>query len=384
MSNTFWLLPTLKARKAMDAALKEDDNNNNPKEMLSNLRASSLAFRWDTLQKKTGDIPQPGPKEILIKLHASSLNYRDLVSTSDQYPLPIKEGGVIPTSDGAGEVVGLGQGSTLWAKGDRVVSIFNRDHLYGSTPTAEEFGTGFGNAIDGFLTQYAVVPETAVVRIPEYLSFEEAATLSCAAVTAWNGLYGIESESLKPGQTVLVQGTGGVSIFALQIALAAGANVISTSSSQDKFDKVMQALEPTHRSRVQFINYTKVKEWGKEAVKLNNGKGLDFVVEIGGAGTVQQSFEAIKMGGLIANIGHRAAAGDEGVPHVPYLALSKGVIFRGTLIGSRQQFLDLLRTFEANKIKPVIDREFSFEDVPKAYEYLSSGSHVGKIVIKIP
>ncbi|KAE8222629.1 hypothetical protein CF319_g4209 [Tilletia indica] len=368
----------------MDAALKEDDDKNNPKEMLSNLRASSLAFRWDTLQKKTGDIPQPGPKEILIKLHASSLNYRDLVSTSDQYPLPIKEGGVIPTSDGAGEVVGLGQGSTLWAKGDRVVSIFNRDHLYGSTPTAEEFGTGFGNAIDGFLTQYAVVPETAVVRIPEYLSFEEAATLSCAAVTAWNGLYGIESESLKPGQTVLVQGTGGVSIFALQIALAAGANVISTSSSQDKFDKVMQALDPTHRSRVQFINYTKVKEWGKEAVKLNNGKGLDFVVEIGGAGTVQQSFEAIKMGGLIANIGHRAAAGDEGVPHVPYLALSKGVIFRGTLIGSRQQFLDLLRTFEANKIRPVIDREFDFEDVPKAYEYLSSGSHVGKIVIKIP
>ncbi|KAE8228069.1 hypothetical protein CF326_g7012 [Tilletia indica] len=354
-TNTFWHLPPIKDRKG-----------------------------WNALVKKTDNIPKPGPKEILIKLRASSLNFRDLTISQNQYPLTLKDDWVIPASDGAGEVVGLGEGSTLWKEGDRVVSIFNRDHLHGPTPTAEEAATGFGGAIDGFLTHYTVVPETAVVPIPEYLSFEEAATLTCAAVTAWNGLYGIESESLKPGQTVLVQGTGGVSVFALQIALAAGANVIATSSSQKKFDKVMQTLDPAQRSRVQFINYTEIKDWGKEAVKLNKGKGVDFVVEIGGAGTVQQSFEAIKLGGVIANIGHRAAVGDEGVPHVPYLALTKGALFRGTLIGSRQQFLDMLRTFETHKIKPLIDSEFSFEDTPKAYEHLSSGSHIGKIVIKIP
>ncbi|CAD6929485.1 unnamed protein product, partial [Tilletia controversa] len=158
-SNTFWQLPPVKERKG-----------------------------WISLVKTTGEIPQPGPKEVLIKLHAGSLNFRDLIIT--------------------GEILKLGEGVSLWKKGARVAPIFNRDHLYKHTPTKQEMATGFGGPIDGFLTQYAVVPETALVSIPDYLSFEEAATLTCAAVTAWNGLYGIASEALRPGQTVLVQGTG--------------------------------------------------------------------------------------------------------------------------------------------------------------------------------
>ncbi|KAK0545571.1 hypothetical protein OC846_004892 [Tilletia horrida] len=352
-NNEFWQLPPIKERKG-----------------------------WASLVKKSGSIPEPGPKEVLVKIHAVSLNFRDLTISRNEYPLVVKQDEpVIPASDGAGEVVKVGAGTTLWKQGDRVVSIFNRDHLYGPSPDEQSAATGFGGAIDGFLQQYAVVPETAVVPIPEYLNYKEAATLTCAAVTAWNGLYGIASQSLISGQTVLIQGTGGVSVFGLQIALAAGANVIATSSSQQKFDKVLHTLSPEQQKRVQFINYTEVKEWGKEAVKLNGDKPLDFVIEIGGAGTAEQSFEAIKIGGIIANIGHRAAA--DGVPHIPYLALTKGVLFRGTLIGSRQQFLDLLRTFETHQIRPIIDREFSFEDTPKAYEYMWSGSHVGKVVINL-
>ncbi|KAE8183578.1 hypothetical protein CF328_g8138 [Tilletia controversa] len=327
-SNTFWQLPPINERKG-----------------------------WASLFKTTGEIPQPGPKEVLIKLHASSLNFRDLVISRNQYPLALKDEPVIPASDGAGEVLKLGEGVSLWKKGDRVAPIFNRDHLYSHTPNQQEAATGFGGAIDGFLTQYAIVPETALVSIPDYLSFEEAATLTCAAVTAWNGLYGIASETLRPGQTVLVQGTGGVSVFALQIALAAGANVIATSSSKQKFDKVMESVSTEQRKRVQFINYNEIKEWGKEAVKLNGGKPVDFVIEIGGAGTIAQSFEAIRPGGVIANIGFRAATGDEPAPNVASLVLIKGAIFRGIQIGSRQQFQDMLRVFEAHKIRPVIDRE---------------------------
>ncbi|KAK0535725.1 hypothetical protein OC834_001413 [Tilletia horrida] len=352
-SNTYWELPAPKERQG-----------------------------WDSLSKQSGNIPEPGPKEVLVKVRASSLNFRDLTISKQQYPLYLKDDKLIPASDGAGEIAKLGPGTSLWKEGDRVVSIFNRDHLYGPSPDEESATTGFGGAIDGFLTTYAVVPETALVPIPDYLSFEEAATLTCAAVTAWNGLYGIASQPLTAGQTVLVQGTGGVSVFGLQIALAAGANVIATSSSKQKFDKVLESVPAEQRGRVKFINYTETKEWGKEAVKLNGGKPVDFVIEIGGAGTVEQSFEAIKIGGIIANIGHRAEA--DGVPHVPYLALTKGTIFRGTLIGSRQQFLDMLRVFETHQIKPIIDRVYDFADTPKAYEYMWSGSHVGKVVIKIP
>ncbi|KAL9933278.1 hypothetical protein V8E36_007996 [Tilletia maclaganii] len=299
-------------------------------------------------------------------------------------PISQKPGKVIPGSDCAGEVVKLGPGASLWKQGDRVSAIFNRDHLYGPSPDEESSKTGFGGGIDGFLAQYQVVPETALVPIPEYLSYEEAATLPCAAVIAWNGLYGVLSQQLIPGQTVLVQGTGGVSMFALQLALAAGANVIATSSNKAKLDKVLHSVSAEQRQRVKFINYKETKEWGKEAVKLNGGKPVDFIIEIGGAGTVEQSFEAIRIGGIIANIGHRAAVEGDKIPHVPYLALTNCALFRGTLIGSRQLFLDMLRVFETHKIKPVIDRVFDFNELPKAYEYMWSGSHVGKVVVKIP
>ncbi|KAL9941100.1 hypothetical protein V8E36_000588 [Tilletia maclaganii] len=315
---------------------------------------------WDSLTKQTGTIPEPGPKEVLVKIHASSLNYRDLTISRNEYPLYLKPGTIIPGSDCAGEVVKLGPGASLWKQGDRVSAIFNRDHLFGPSPDEESSKTGFGGGLDGFLTQYQVVPEIALVPIPEYLSYEEAATLPCAAVTAWNGLYGVLSEQL---------GTGGVSVFALQLALAAGANVIATSSNKAKLDKVLHSVSAEQRQRVKFINYKETKEWGKEAVKLNGGKPVDFMIP-----HANQPRDRRR---------RNRRAGDK-IPHVPYLALSKGALFRGTLIGSRQLFLDMLRTFETHKIKPVIDRVFDFNELPEAYEYLWSGSHVGKVVVKIP
>ncbi|EMD30916.1 hypothetical protein CERSUDRAFT_120256 [Gelatoporia subvermispora B] len=322
-----------------------------------------------TVQEAT--VPPPKSSEVLVKVHAVSLQFRDLIVAKGQYPLGQKENPV-PGSDMAGEIVAVGDAVKDWAVGDRVCANFATDHIFGDV-NAEIKATGLGAPIDGVLTEYKILPAHCLVRIPEHLSYEEASTLPCAAVTAYNALMG--PVPLKGGDVVLVQGTGGVSIFALQFAVASGATVIATSSSDEKL-KIAQKLGAKH-----LINYKKTPDWDKEVLKLTNGRGVDHVIEVGGAGTLQRSMNAVRYAGWVHVIGFVAGQGD--VSSLPVQALSKAAMIRGILIGSRAQFEDMNRLIAAAGLTPVVDKVFPFEETRKAYEYLESQQHVGKVVIKV-
>jgi NADPH:quinone reductase-like Zn-dependent oxidoreductase len=279
-----------------------------------------------------------------------------------------------------GVVEEVGEGVTEWKAGDRVLANFTQDHLAGRL-TPQTLLTQLGGEIQGLLGEYFIFPKTGVVRIPDYLSFEEASCLPCAALTAWNALYGLIP--LRAGQTVLLQGTGGVSTFGLQIAHAAGARTIVTSSSDEKLAKAKQ-LGATHT-----INYRTNPDWAAEAKKLTNGLGVDHIVEVGGTLTLQGSFDAIALHGMIHCIGHitnpdpLGAGKDLRGPDAAFLALDRLCIVRGVVVGSREQLQDLLGCFEAAGIRPMIDRVFDFEEVKAAYEYLWSSAHTGKVVIRV-
>ncbi|KAI0374175.1 NAD-P-binding protein [Pilatotrama ljubarskyi] len=308
-------------------------------------------------------IPKLKSTEVLVKVHAVSLQYRDLTVAWGTYPLGDLKENLIPCSDLAGEIVALGDEVNGWNVGDRVCSNFATDQIFGEA-TEENKGTGLGGPIDGVLTEYKVLPAHALVSFPEHLSYEEASTLPCAAVTAYNALLG--PIPLKGGDTVLVQGTGGVSVFALQLAVALGATVIATSSSDQKLE-IAKKLGAAHT-----INYNTTPDWDVEVLKITHGKGVDRVVEIGGSGTIIKSMNCVRFGGN----------GQADVSELPVKVISKAVIMRGILIGSRHQFEDLNRLIAARKLRPVIDKVFSFEEVRKAYEYQASQRHVGKVVIK--
>ncbi|KAL1943203.1 hypothetical protein VTO73DRAFT_4278 [Trametes versicolor] len=316
-------------------------------------------------------IPQLKATEVLVKVHAVSLNYRDLVIATGQYVAPQKDN-VIPGCDLAGDIIAVGSEVADWRAGDRVTSAVSMNYVFGDV-TLEAMETALGAPIDGVLTEYKVLPERALVRIPEHLSYEEASTLPCAAVTAYNAL--LLPNPLKGGDTVLVQGTGGVSIVGLQLAVASGATVIATSSSDKKL-KIAKALGATHT-----INYKTTPNWDEEALKITNGRGVDHILDVGGPGTIMKSVNAIRFGGTISVIGFVAGAGD--VSTLPLQVLSKGAIVRGVVAGSREQFENLNRLISAAKLKPVIDKVFAFEDLRKAYEYLESQKHIGKVVIKV-
>ncbi|KAI0673129.1 NAD-P-binding protein [Trametes maxima] len=316
-------------------------------------------------------IPQLKATEVLVKVHAVSLQFRDLIVAKGQYPLGQKEN-PIPGSDLAGEIVAVGPEVSSWKVGDRVSANFATDHIFGDV-TDEIKATGLGAPIDGVLTEYKVLPAHALVHIPEHLSYEEASTLPCAAVTAYNGLLGLNP--LKGGDVVLVQGTGGVSIFGLQLAVASGATVIATSSSDRKLE-IAKKLGAAHT-----INYKTTPDWDQEVLKITNGRGVDYILEVGGPGTLMKSVNAIRYGGTISLIGF--VAGQADVNALPVMVLSKSVILRGILIGSRSQFEDMNRLISAVKLRPVVDKVFSFEDTRKAYEYQESQQHVGKVVIKV-
>lgn len=335
---------------------------------------------FSSLSLKEGPIPKPDPNEVLIKVHAVSLNYRDLIIAKNQYPLALKPGEIIPVSDGAGEIVSVGSKVTKWKQGDRVMGIFTLAHQSGATPTKEETTTALGGAVDGMLAQYVALPDTGVVRVPSHLSYEEAATLPCAAVTAYNALYGIPTEQLRAGDTVVAEGTGGVSIFALQLAVAAGAKVVITSSSDDKLKKAVELIPQNLRHLVTTVNYKTNPDWDKAVLEATNGKGADHVVEVGGPGTLEKAFQSIRRGGVISCIGF-VAAGEP--PAVSNLALLTGAYFKGILVGSREQFEHMNQIFEAHKIKPLVDRVFPFEKAQEAYAYQWSQAHVGKVVIKV-
>ncbi|MFO0910790.1 MAG: NAD(P)-dependent alcohol dehydrogenase [Isosphaeraceae bacterium] len=314
--------------------------------------------------------PTPGPGEVLVRVRATSLNYRDLLMVNGLYnprlPLPF-----VPLSDGAGEVAGVGAGVTRFQSGDRVMAAFMPAWVAGR-PTEAGAKSALGGGGAGMLAEYVVIPETGLVTIPEHLTFEEAATLPCAAVTAWHAL--VTEGNLRAGETVLVQGTGGVSIFALQFARMSGARVIATSSQDAKLDRV-RAL-----GAAETINYTTHPEWDRVALALTEGVGVDHVVEVGGAGTLGRSLRTVRMGGRISVIGVLSGGAGE-VPLFPMLM--KSVRLQGIFVGSVAMLAEMTRAIELHRMKPVIDRIYPFDQAAEALRRLQSGSHFGKIVVQV-
>ncbi|KAK3376306.1 hypothetical protein B0T24DRAFT_217675 [Lasiosphaeria ovina] len=327
---------------------------------------------FDELSFQDAAVPKVGENEVLVKLQGASLNYRDLIIPRGTYPFPL-DLPVVAASDGAGEIVEVGSKVTKWKKGDKVVTLFNQGHQFGPCDVAAS-KSGLGGGLDGTLRQYGTFSENGVVRSPKNLSPTEAATLTCAGLTSWNALYGLKV--LKPGETVLVQGTGGVSLFALQFAKAAGATVIATTSSAVKAE-MLKKLGADH-----VINYREDKNWGETARGLTrDGAGVDHVIEVGGEGTLTQSFNAIKMEGIISIIGF--LGGTEPKDSV-LETLSRVCTVRGVYVGPRSLMEDMVAAIEANDIHPVVDEKvFTLGTAREAYEYMWTKSHVGKVAITI-
>lgn len=313
--------------------------------------------------------PTPNAGEALVKIHAASLNYRDLMMVKGVYNPKLKTP-LVPFSDGAGEVVAVGSAVTKWKVGDRVCPIFMQGWTDGAIDN-QKARTALGGDVDGVLREFGAFDEKGLVRIPDHLSYEEAATLPCAAVTAHNAL--MVAGNLKPDQTVLLQGTGGVSIFALQFAAAYGARTIITSSSDEKLSRAKEIAAND------LINYKEREDWDKAVLDLTEKRGVDTVVEVGGAGTMQKSLNAVKTGGTVAVIGVLAGKGEFDVRSV----LMKSVKMQGIYVGSRQMFEDMNRLICQHALKPVIDKVFEFSEARDALKYMESGAHFGKIVVKI-
>jgi NADPH:quinone reductase-like Zn-dependent oxidoreductase len=323
----------------------------------------------DSLTLAETDVPKPGPFQVLVRLRAASLNFRDLAVVSGKYMMSRLPPDLVPLSDGAGDVVELGAGVTRVKAGDRVCGIFMQSWMGGDMEPADG-RSALGGAIDGVLSEYRVFDERSLVHVPAHLSFEQAATLPCAAVTAWNALFGLQP--LIAGQTVLVLGTGGVSIFALQFARAAGARVIATSSSDAKLERA-RALGASDG-----VNYKDTPEWQIAVRDLTGGRGVDHVVEVGGPGTLQRSVQSTRSGGWVTLIGVLTRGTLD-----PLAVFAGGAIIRPIYVGSRQMFEAMNAAIALHGIEPVIDRVFSFDEAKEAYRHLKGASHVGKVVITI-
>lgn len=310
----------------------------------------------------------PGPGKIRVDVKASSLNYHDYAVVKGMIPT---EQGRIPMSDGAGEVTAVGDGVTEFSVGDRVVSTFFPEWLAGPPPQSA-FTRVPGDGIDGYAREAITAPSTWFTRAPEGFSHAEAATLTCAGLTAWRALF--VDYTLKPGDTVLVQGTGGVSIFALQFAKAAGANVIATSSSDEKLERVKD-LGADH-----VINYKTTEAWGPKALEMTGGRGVDCVVEVGGPGTLDQTMLAARVGGHVSLIG--VLTGMAG-PVQTALLFSKNLTVQGLTVGSRAMQQDMIAAIEANGIKPVISDTFALADLADAFRHQEANKHFGKIAVEI-
>ena len=325
-------------------------------------------FGIDALQVREKAVPKAGPGQVLVRIRAAALNYRDLLMVTGRYarnlPLPL-----IPLSDGAGEVVETGEGVTGWRAGDRVAGTFFQEWEGGGI-TERAAGSALGGAVDGVLAEYVLFQERGMVPLPEHLSYEEGATLPCAALTAWHAL---QSGRLTCGQSVLTLGTGGVSLFALQFARAAGARVITTTGREAKAER-LRGLGVE-----EIVNYRAELDWEARVWEMTGRRGVDLVVEVGGAGTLGRSLKAVRVGGHVSLIGVLAGATGEVNP-LP--AVMKGVRIQGIFVGSREMFLAMLRAIELHAIHPVIDRVFSFDEAREAYRYLESGAHFGKVVIR--
>lgn len=327
-------------------------------------------FGLDRLTLGEREAGEPGPGEVRLNVKAVSLNYRDLMVIRGQYnprqPLPL-----VPCSDGAGVIDAIGAGVDDVKVGDRVMSAFCPRWLSGEGTNAQ-LRHAYGSPLDGFLREQAVVEAASLVPIDDALSFEQAATFPCAAVTAWHALSVVGQ--LMPGQTVLLLGTGGVSLFALQIAKMAGARVIITSSSNAKLEKA-KALGADV-----CLNYKEDPNWGKAARKAAGGDGVDVVVEVGGAGTLNHSLKAVRAGGTIAFIG---VLSDDDKPPALVNILMNNIRLQGIYVGSRQMLQDVSRAFAVHKAVPIVDEVFAFEDARAAFEKMEAGAHFGKIAIRV-
>jgi len=334
---------------------------------LYQMQADGKGFR---LVQKEVTLPSPGQGQVLVKVHAVSLNRRDVFMVQGNYPAGNLDGRV-PISDGAGEVVAVGPGVSRFKQGDRVVGIFFTRWVDGKA-SAEILGSARGGQVDGMLSEKILADEDSLVMIPAHLSYEEASTLPCAGVTAWNGLF--KTGNLKSGEYVLLEGTGGVSILGLQFAVAAGAKPIITSSSDAKLKRAKKL------GAVATVNYKTHPDWEKEVTAATSGAGVDHVLEVGGKDTLPKALASLGFGGHIAIIGLLSGFPTE----IPAgMLMQRGASVSGIYVGSRADFEAMNAFISAHKIKPVIGKVFSFADTDKAFKYMDGGELFGKVVIKM-
>jgi len=316
--------------------------------------------------------PEPGLGEVLVRLRAATLNYRDLLTVEGGYGSKQRTVDFIPLSDGAGDIAAVGEGVTRFKPGDRVVGNFFQEWLAGE-PTQKNLQSGLGGVLDGVASELRVFPEYGLSPTPGHLTDAEAAALPCAGLTAWSAV--IDQGRSTPGDLVLTQGTGGVSTFAVQFAKLAGATVVATSSSNEKLERV-RALGADHT-----INYAETPEWARPVRGINGGRGVDLVVEVGGAGTLEQSIKAVRPGGAICLIGVLSGANHEF--RLP-LVVTRKIRLEGVTCGNREQFEAMLRAIGQHRLRPALDdKVFGLDDLPAAFAHMRDGRHFGKIVVEI-
>jgi len=326
---------------------------------------------FDGLTLQEGDISSPGPREVLIQVQATSLNYRDIAIARGEYGGAQPKLGIIPLSDGAGNITAIGNEVAGFAVGDRVTAIFRQNWLGGPMPLRAVHGD-LGGSRDGMLAQAVVLNEESIVKFPPHLSYSEAATLPCAAVTAWHAFHA-GTASLAPGQTVLVLGSGGVAIFALQFAKRLGANVVAITSSEAKVDMLCSLGADV------VINYAHKPDWQQQVLSMTNGIGVDRVIETGGAGTLERSLMSTAAHGRVILIG--VLSGPARIDPAPILL--KRIELIGISTGSRDMFEQMNRAIGQWQLHPVINHTFDFEDAKSAYDYLAGGNHIGKVIIAV-
>lgn len=340
--------------------------NNNA--LITDAKRWQLGAGTDSSRLRLLKAEKPSPRfgEVVVRMRAASLNYRDLLLAENP-----QIQNRVPLSDGAGEVVALGEGVSEWKVGDRVCPTFFRDWRGGRFRN-EYHDAALGGSVDGVLSEFFTSPAHGLTRIPDHFSFEEAATLPCAGLTAW---YALRRGGYMPGDSVLLQGTGGVSIWGLQIVVASGGTAIITSSSDEKLDRARE-MGASHG-----INYRTTPDWDKEVSRITGKRGVDHVLEVGGPQTLEKSLASVASGGHIAQIG--VLTGQEAAPTSMLPLMFKNAILSGIYVGDRESFENFTRFLEATKIQPIIDKTFAFDDAPAAYETLRSGAHFGKVVISI-
>jgi NADPH:quinone reductase-like Zn-dependent oxidoreductase len=341
--------------------------------MMLRMRALNVSEPWGLDQIKLVEAPDPapGPGQVLVRMRAVSLNYRDLLMVNGVYGRgPATTGPIVPFSDGCGVVEAVGEGVTRVQVGDRVATLFFQGWVSGP-PTAEKLMTALGYPIPGAGREFGVFSQEGLSKVPDFLSDHQVATLPCAALTAWRALF--VDASVKPGDSVVLQGTGGVSIFGLQFAHAAGCRTLITSSSDAKLQRA-QALGADH-----LVNYREVPEWARAIREATGGRGADVILEVGGGGTIEQSVRAVRVGGHIAIIGVVAGAGGG---FNPALLIGNSARVQGLSVGSRDMFEAMCEAIEQHRIQPVVDKVYPWTEAPAAFAAMASAEHFGKIVLE--